>query len=476
MPLPEPVGTSQTEPRPRILERVLYLQLEKLIRSSRALQKALLPPKEGILRGTQYSESRPPFHKHIPFQSFDRKGIYAVSNWYDTAGERDPARDLGGFRGAIKDDLNAAGRFVIAEYNNGSANGFMGDILRNRTWKGNLTIDHFIGGLYRLIPNGGIEYELHFEDPLKGSGGNWKRFKVTLLKRFSPLQGILAQDLERKAHRINIVLPLMGRHEAFRRFLERLVDVSTSTDVSLFLTVVYFGQKGKSRMEDIIRQTNMTNWRERIYILPLTSSTFSRAKGIQHGVEKWLRGDDIMFFCDVDIVFNKDFVDRCILHTHPGEKVYSPIVFSLYNPKIVYFFENKDPPAEQEQLTISKHKGFWRDFGFGMACMYKSDFMSVGGYRTWNQKGMHTGWGFEDVDLYMRLVGKVKLTVVRAPDPGLFHLWHPKFCSKNLSPKRYLDCRKSQIVNEATHQHLGLLHMKEWRMEFDRKYGKLYFQ
>lgn len=46
-------------------------------------------------------------------------------------------------------------------------------------------------------------------------------------------------------------------------------------------------------------------------------------------------GDALLFFCDVDVVFTVDFLERCRQNTDRGRRVYYPVVFSQYNPKYV---------------------------------------------------------------------------------------------------------------------------------------------
>jgi chondroitin sulfate N-acetylgalactosaminyltransferase 1/2 len=261
------------------------------------------------------------------------------------------------------------------------------------------TLDDFLEGLYRNEPTTGTQYEMYFRT--KNINTNNKSHmdqvapvagvtKVVLMRPFAPLQTISTETLPvaKDKELIHIILPLSGRTATFQSFMDKFVKIALKNDRRVHLTVVYFGEEGLAEARGIMSRVLMTKNSggnsNNLRLLAL-NETFSRGKGLRVGAERaWDQqgslnsplssrhnGDVLLFMCDVDVVFSARFLDRCRWNTEPGRKVYYPVVFSLYNPHVVYTLQGKEVPAETDQLVISRDTGFWRDFGYGMTCQYR---------------------------------------------------------------------------------------------------------
>ncbi|XP_063814813.1 chondroitin sulfate N-acetylgalactosaminyltransferase 2 isoform X1 [Pseudophryne corroboree] len=306
----------------------------------------------------------------------------------------------------------------------------------------------FVEGYYRTERDKGSHYELFYKKP---ESGNYHH--ITLFRPFGPLMKVKVETQDRSRTVVNFIVPLSGRTEAFAQFVQNYKDVCIQQDKRTYLTVVYFGENGLSEVQDILKNVESETDFHNYTLIPLKEE-FNRGRGLEVGARDWDKGDVLLFFCDVDIYFTAGFLDTCRLNAEAGKRVFYPVVFSLYNPAIVYANLEAPPPVEQ-QLVHKKDSGFWRDFGFGMTCQYKSDFLTIGGFNYEVR-----GWGGEDVLLYRKYLHG-ELIVVRTPVPGLFHLWHEKHCVDELTPEQYRMCIQSKAMNEASHPHLGMLVFRE---------------
>ena len=367
-------------------------------------------------------------YEMVPFSSLTSKLVYSVQ--LDLS--RKPAERP---KGDKKEDLVEAVYYAI-------------DVLKTEPSAKELSIDNFIDGIFRTDRTIGTYYDLIFKDPQH----NYYH-AIELLRPFAPVQKLRTHIVETSRILVNIIIPLSGRIDKFRVFLDRFKLVCLDNNIRVFLTIVYFGAEGLTELKAQLLELESTHSFHDYKLIPLMDS-FSRGRGLQEGVNSWSGPDVLMFFCDVDIAFNTEFIEHCRYHTVPGKSVYYPIVFSLYNPKIVYSTLENIPP-EVNQFHVHRDTGFWRDFGFGMTCQYRSDFLAIKGFDV----DIH-GWGGEDVHLYRKYI-QSDLNVIRVTDPGIFHSYHPKECNTDLSPEQYRMCIGSKAMTEASHSQLGMLAFRD---------------
>ncbi|XP_055064875.2 chondroitin sulfate N-acetylgalactosaminyltransferase 1 [Misgurnus anguillicaudatus] len=368
----------------------------------------------------------------VPFESFTLQRVYQLEMGLTRHPEEKPVR---------KDRRDELGEVVESALHALNVPNQAGDKTKSSKV---YTPSDFIEGIARTEKDKGTLYEMTFR------GEHKLEFRrLVLFRPFGPLMKVKSELVETANMPINIVVPLSQRADKFRQFMHNFREVCVKQDGRVHLTVVYFGKdqmnEVKGTLENTSRELNFRN-----FTLIQLNEEFSRGRGLDVGARAWKGGNVLLFFCDVDIFFTADFLNTCRLNAQPGKKVFYPVLFSQYNPAVIYGGHDHIPPVEQ-QLIIKKDTGFWRDFGFGMTCQYRSDFINIGGFDVDIK-----GWGGEDVHLYRKYLHS-NLLVVRAPSRGLFHLWHEKRCADELPPDQYKMCMQSKAMNEASHGQLGML-------------------
>ncbi|XKL68382.1 hypothetical protein PGB90_003873 [Kerria lacca] len=246
---------------------------------------------------------------------------------------------------------------------------------------------------------------------------------------------VVKNEISRKL--INMVLPLSGKLEAFSRFMKTYEEVCLKQNENVLLFIILFLKNNSDMVYDKTLKI-INNLRSRylvkrsIKIISLEEK-FARAKALDYGM-KQVNANDLLFFIDVDMVWTTDTLQRIRLNTVLGKMVYFPIVFSEFDPTIVYRSH-----ISPNHFLINEENGYWRIFGFGIMSTYKADINKIGGFDT-----SITGWGKEDVDLFEKFVLSKNLSILRSADPSLIHIFHIVDCDSSLDLNRLNMCHNTR--------------------------------
>ncbi|KAL8602314.1 hypothetical protein ACOMHN_022827 [Nucella lapillus] len=245
---------------------------------------------------------------------------------------------------------------------------------------------------------------------------------------------------------IHFIMPLAGRFKIFVRFMQNFEDVCLRRHESAHLVVVLYHSQGDDgdyqRSVDILHRYQRRYGTDRIEVRQ-AAGVFSRGRGLELGAQR-CASDALLFLVDVDILWTVESLIRIRLNTVLGQQVYFPVVFSQYDPAPVCAEQVQHCQCSQSQGCVINPRdfqpaaGYWRQFGFGIATMYRADMVMVGGFDLSIE-----GWGKEDVDLYTKFI-ESNMTVFRAVDPGMNHIFHAIVCDPNLEPAQLLMCINSK--------------------------------
>jgi len=233
---------------------------------------------------------------------------------------------------------------------------------------------------------------------------------------------------------VHFIVPLEGRLETFRRFMKNFELVCLKVLQRVKLVVAYSTSVSSPWEHKEIMKEYQEKYPEAELIWLDVAGSFSRGIALSLAANKFDQ-TALLFLCDVDLVFNLEFIDRCRLNTVLGKRVYFPIMFSQFDPELTY--SNKTKP--DSHFTINKDAGIWRSFSYGPVCIYHQDMDAVGGFDT-----SIRGWGLEDVDLYKKFVDHPDIEVFRAADPGVIHVYHRINCDPSLPVIQYTQCQSSK--------------------------------
>ncbi|KAF4110414.1 hypothetical protein G5714_009666 [Onychostoma macrolepis] len=230
---------------------------------------------------------------------------------------------------------------------------------------------HFYEGIFRTERDKGTLYDLTFRE---NGAPDFRR--LVFFRPFAPLMKVKEELMDASQILINIILPLADTVDTFRQFVQHFSDACIHQDGRTHLTVVLFGSEKMHEVKRILDVMSRRMKYRNVTLIRLNEA-FSRRRGLDAGARAWKRSNVLLFFCDVNVRFSAEFLNSCRMNTEPGKKVFYPVMFSLYNPEVIY---GQHIPSAEDQLVIKKDFGFWKDFDFGTTCQYRSDFINTGGF------------------------------------------------------------------------------------------------
>lgn len=295
-----------------------------------------------------------------------------------------------------------------------------------------------------------------FEDDIYNQTYKTESLRILLQTHFERFSKTLSNpgfSSDDGKSKIVFILPISGRIETFKRFLKIYEEVSIKKDTNCDLLIVIFGESNEiqEHLSELSEIKSRNIFSQINYIRK--NEPFSRGIALDTAARSsYVNDNDIMLFIDVDMIFSIETLDRIRMNTIQRKQVYLPIVFSGYNKN----------NGSYKQDEVNNDSGYFRQFGFGICAVYKSDMLDP------DINGLDrdiTGWGLEDVRFLDKLV-KVgnrpniflvntadvpedynetadtlrKLKIFRAPDPTLIHIYHDINCDPNLEPTQYTMC------------------------------------
>lgn len=289
-------------------------------------------------------------------------------------------------------------------------------------------ITRLLDGYVRYNPLLGTEYVLS----VKTSQQVFKKFR--LVRELSPLVTVVESDISILEPAVHVILPLSTVFGQFEDFFNNYAQFGQRDNVKLI--VVVFSDDDAENVRNVIKQVSMETSAGLVRVV-VSDGKHDWLRGIEDGMASLKDDNSLAFLADVSVRFGPGFFRRCRINTIQNNQVYFPTAFWLY------ISEHQSHVSDDSVPDLNSWTGEWAGYKLWLVCIYKSDYMSVGGYH---------GSKYS-VELFER-VSKSHTEVIQAPDPGLFHLWSAQVCEGLKNPVRRKVCEGLKF--HGIHEHVEM--------------------
>ena len=300
--------------------------------------------------------------------------------------------------------------------------------------KDNVIVD---GILHRLDPQRGIDYFLHTIQ--RDSNGQYQAKFLHALRETEPPRVTSLSDATYKTTKVNFVIPTPSISRAFQRFMisfENSFLARKPPELVGLLVILYSDGKFRNYGKDTYAVITLLDLYKKKYPeadlrLISTRRPYSRKESIELASKEYPTYE-LLFLADIHVDFSQQFLERCRMNALENRQVYFPAVFSPYNPTNFYTFRIRNPYATRFQ--ISEEQGSWLHESFHLTCVYNYDLANV---LELGEEMKESEWSL--LNLFIR---NHKLTIFRAVEPGLVHLWQDGCKEEELGAKEKSLCQR----------------------------------
>ena len=283
-----------------------------------------------------------------------------------------------------------------------------------------VTISRIIDGYMRFNPHLGREYLLTLKLDQIGRSPLYHRYHM--IRELGPAVSVINLPSAPSSITLNVILPLQKVGTSFREFLQSFIysGVEHGGRAKLHIVLVVFPTVSADEMKAQVRYLNSKTHPVSASLV-VADGKYDYHRGVQVGVKSLGESDGLLFLADVNLRFSPEFFRRCRYNSQIEKRVYYPVAFQLYDWSFKAFSSNSNPP-------LSADTGRWDPQYFSHLCIYKKDFVKVGGYKE----------GQTSHRLFKAITSS-HLDVFQAPDPDLFRSWTSKRC-KDLEESKKRTC------------------------------------
>ena len=233
-------------------------------------------------------------------------------------------------------------------------------------------ISHVLDGYTRFDPHIGREYLLTVKILTNGAKPQYRKFH--LVREVTPDFSLVEEHISLSTPTVHVILPLIKIDERFYDFLASYADIGLRyRENKLHLIVVVFSNTAGDQIQTIVEDFTKDTFPAQLSIVTAIGA-YNRLRGIDVAMATLESENSLVFLADVDVRFSSGFFRRCRSNAILNHRVYFPVPFWLYHSQNWQPFDPHQPPR------ISPMSGEWGYYNYWLACLYKADYDSVGGY------------------------------------------------------------------------------------------------